>query len=146
MSNETVRNKNLYKIFISLLKFIPMILALVQIIGLTLTYCGISSMLLSCFGGSSIIFIGMLFMMSYIFKFCYLYRIPLWYITVIIILNILRLTGLIPIDLIMFYRILALISGIFISLFIIYMYKNRNKPKVDHIKQLCENYAECNCK
>lgn len=143
--NDLIRNKNLYKIFLSLLKFLPMILSIIQIILTSLNYLGISCTFLTYIGGSSLLFIGLLFMMSYIFRFCYLYRIPLWYITIIGILNLLRYFGCIPIDLESYYRICMAITGIFISLFIGYKYKNRKNPKIDHIKQLCENYANC-CK
>lgn len=143
MTNDTVRSKNLYKTFLSILKFIPSTLSIVQIIGLLLNYIGVSNSILTCFGGASFLFVGLLFIMSYIFRFCYLYRIPLWYTTIIISLNLFRNLGLIPIALILFYRICLIVTGIFISLFVGYMYINRNNPKIDHIKQLCESYAEC---
>ena len=142
---DSLRNKNLYKIFLSVLKFLPSILSIIQMICLLLNYLGISAYMLINIGGTSFIFIGMLFMMSYLFRFCYLYRIPLWYMVVVGIMGILRNLGFIPIDLEILYRMYAIISGIFISIFIGYKYKNRHNPKVDHIKQLCESYAEC-CK
>ena len=43
------------------------------------------------------------------------------------------------------YRIYFIITGLVIVLFIFIMYKNRNNPKVDPIKQLCETYCDCNC-
>lgn len=145
MTNDTIRNKNLYKIFLSIIKFLPITTALIQMLGLYLNAIGITSSVLACVGGASFLFIGLLFIMSYIFRFCYLYRIPLWYITTIGILNLLRYFGLIPIPLETLYRIYTFISGTCISLFVGFMYKNRHNPKIDHIKQLCENYAEC-CK
>ena len=145
MTNEPIRNKNLYKIFLSILKFMPSLLALVQIGGLLCNYFCISNLVLTCFGGSSLLFIVLLYIMSYIFRFCYLYRIPLLYVTFIVLMNLLRCFGCIPIDVESYYRICTAITGIFISIFIGYKYKNRHNPKIDHIKQLCENYAEC-CK
>lgn len=143
--NDTIRNKNLYKIFLSLVKFLPMILAIFQMVGLYYNAQGISTHILSCLGGTSFLFIALLFIVSYIFRFCYLYRIPLWYIATIGLLKILRTIGVIPVDLEMLYRIYTFISGICIGLFVGFMYKNRKNPKIDHIKQLCENYANC-CK
>lgn len=142
-NTDSLRNKNLYKIFLSTLKFLPMILAVIQMICLLLNYLGISAYILINIGGTSFLFIGMLFMMSYLFRFCYLYRIPLWYMFIIGIIGILRNIGFIPITLEMLCRIYAFISGICISLFVGFMYNNRKNPKIDHIKQLCENYAEC---
>ena len=42
-------------------------------------------------------------------------------------------------ELIDLYRLYAVISGIFMLLFIGYMYKNREQPRIDYIKQLCDN-------
>ena len=144
MNNDLLR-KNLYKIFLSSVKFLPIVLAGFQIALTTCNYLGISAPIITYIGGSSFIFIVLLFIISYVFQFCYLYRIPLWYITVLGIINVMRHFGCIPVDIYIYYQIVAIITGIFISLFIYYMYKNRHNPKIDHIKQLCENYAEC-CK
>ena len=145
MNIELLRNKYLYKIFLAVLKYIPMVLGILNIISTLLNLIGVRSVLLSYVGGTSFIFIGLLYIMSYLFNFCYLYRIPLYYLTSIIIINIFRTFGFLPIDLIYLYRIHAIILGIFMSLFIIYMYKNRNNPNknIDHIKELCKRYGCC---
>jgi hypothetical protein len=142
--NDVLR-KNLYKIFLSIVKFLPIILSCFQIVLTVCNYLGRSVPLVTYVGGSSFIFIGLLFIMSYVFQFCYLYRIPLWYITIIGLINVLRYLNILSISLLWFYQIIAIITGAFMVLFIYYMYKNRHKPKIDHIKQLCENYANC-CK
>lgn len=51
-----VDNKNLYKIFLSIVKYIPTILAIFKIIGLSLNYFKITSFACTCIGGTSIIF------------------------------------------------------------------------------------------
>jgi hypothetical protein len=43
------------------------------------------------------------------------------------------------------WRIYAIITGAFMTSWIIIWYKNRNNPKIDHIKQLCDSYSDCNC-
>ena len=144
-NTDFIRNKNLYKIFLSILKFMPATLALIQMVCLLLNHLGLSAYILINLGGTSFVFIGMLFMMSYLFRFCYLYRIPLYYISIIGVVGILRNLGFIPIELEILYRIYVFITGLFISLFVGFMYRNRNNPKIDHIKQLCENYSNC-CK
>ena len=123
----------------------PATLALIQMVCLLLNHLGLSAYILINLGGTSFVFIGMLFMMSYLFRFCYLYRIPLYYISIIGVVGILRNLGFIPIELEILYRIYVFITGLFISLFVGFMYRNRNNPKIDHIKQLCENYSNC-CK
>lgn len=59
------------------------------------------------------------------------------------IMNIIRFFIGIPIDLELLYRIHLIMTGFFTTLFIGYMYKNRNNPKVDPIRHLCENYCGC---
>jgi hypothetical protein len=85
----------------------------------------------------------LLFIMSYIFKFCNLYRIPLVYLFVVDTISTLRVFELIPLSLIGLYRTYAVISGIVILLFIYFMYKERNNPKKDYIQELYNRYCSC---
>ena len=132
-------NKNLYKILLCVIKYTPVVLMISHIISLILNYLGIKSILLSGLMGTSGIFMILLWILSYVFKFCGLYRIPLWYSTIMIIMSILRNFGLIPISIENLFRLYACISGLFVVLFIWFIYKNRNKPKIDYLKQLCDN-------
>jgi hypothetical protein len=143
MNIQLMENKNLYKIFLSIVKYTPMIVAITHVVALLLHYLGISAILLSCFSGISILFVILLYIMSYVFKFCYLYRIPLWYITTVVIINTFKIIDLLSIQNLLLYRLYAIIFGIFLVIFVIYMYKNRNNPKVDYIKQLCDTYCGC---
>lgn len=45
----------------------------------------------------------------------------------------------IPVDNNIIYLIYESITGVFITLWIWFFYKHRNNPKVDYIKQLCDN-------
>lgn len=138
---DNTLSKNLYKIFISAIKYIPNILALLKIIGLTLSYFNISSFFLTCFGGTSIILIAILYLISFIFRFCGLYRLSLNYVTAITIMTIIDYYIGIPVDNNTIYLIYESITGVFISLWVWIFYKNRKNPKVDHIKGLCERYV-----
>lgn len=144
MNNDNLINKNLYKLFLQIVKFIPISLSIMAFVSLLLNFIGVSSILLSYIGGTSLIFIVLLYLIAIIFRFCWMYKIPLGYLTIIIIMNMLRTFGFLPIDLMDLYRIYAAISGIFVSLFIGYVYKNRNNQKIDYIKNLCERYNYCN--
>jgi hypothetical protein len=144
MNTKLIENKILYKLFLSIIKFTPIIITIVHTVALILHYVGIPSTLLSCFGGISILFLIILYIISYVFKFCYLYRVPLWYVTVIVLVNVIQLLG-VGITTINLYRIYTIIFGFFLIVFIIYMYKNRKNPKIDHIKQLCDKYIDCSC-
>lgn len=131
-------NKNLYKILLCIIKYTPMILMFGHLLSLILNYVGILAPIISGLLGTSGMFIALLWILSYVFKFCGLYRIPLWYSTLMSILFLLRSYGFIPILITDLYRFYACISGLFIVIFIWFIYKNRNKPKIDYLKQLCD--------
>lgn len=75
-------NKRLYKLLIVVLRYIPVVLSINDILHSVLSYYNINCYILSCLGGVSMIFLLMLYIISYVFRFCYLYRIPLYFITV----------------------------------------------------------------
>lgn len=74
-------NKNLYKIFLVLLKYTPITLAINDVLHSILSYYEVKCYFLSSLGGVSIFYLITLYILSYVFRFCYLYRIPLYYIT-----------------------------------------------------------------
>ena len=139
MKNSTSVNKTLYKIFISCIKYIPNVLALLQIIGLILNYNNIASFVITCIGGTSISYLVILYLISYVFKFCGLYRISLNYVTIVTLVSIIDYYIGIPLNNISLYSLYAVITGVFLISWIIYWYKHRNNPKIDHLKQLCDN-------
>ena len=66
---DTLRNKNVYKIFLSLIKYVPTLLAILQIVSLCLSYAGITSFLVTCLSGTSIVFLILLYLIAEVFKF-----------------------------------------------------------------------------
>lgn len=142
---NTLINKNLYKIFITTIKYVPYVLAILKVIGLILNYFKIPTFFLTCLGGTSIIFIGMLYIISFIFKFCLMHRLSLHYVTILILLTTIDHYIGMPLAVEYLFKLYALLSGVFISSWIVVWFVNRKNPKIDHIKQLCESYAEC-CK
>lgn len=142
MSTSTV-DKTLYKIFLSAIKFIPSALACIQILNLILSYFKSVSFFLTCIGGTSFIFLGLLYILSYLFQFCGTHRISLHYITLITSLTTFDWYIGIPIDLSMKFLIYGIVTGVFILTWLIFWYTNRKNPKIDYIKNLCESY--CNC-
>lgn len=144
MSNANI-NKNLYKIFLSVVKYIPIILSLVFVSHNILIYFKVVTPILIYLGGTSFIFITLLYLLSWIFKFCYLYRIPLHYITCGNVIGVIDKLFKLPISNIGMYRIHFVLFGIMLVVYIWLMYKNRNNPKVDPLNQLCETYCDCNC-
>lgn len=145
MVNVNMINKNMYKVFISCIKYIPTILAILKIISLIVHYLGFQSFGLTCIGGTSAIFLILMYLLSYIFKFCGIHRLSLHYVTILYLLTILDYYFGGGISAIATSRIYAILSGFFIISWIITWYKNRKNPKIDHIKQLCDRYVDCNC-
>lgn len=143
MINNTIGSKRLYKIFLSLIKYLPSVLAVMKIIGLILGYFGITSFFLTCIGGTSILMLVLLYLISFIFRFCGLYRLSLNYVTTITGLTTIDYYYTLPIATGSLFYMYAFISGLFIMAWIYVFYKNRKNPKIDHIKQLCETYVCC---
>ena len=141
MNNEILKNKQIYKILLVIIKYLPIILFGIQTFLLGMNYMGIVLPVMTCIGGSSLIFMATLLIISKVFRFCYLYRIPIWGNIIIGMITILRISGYIPISLISLYRLYAIIVSIVILLFIIIKYKNRNKPKVNYLRNFCERYC-----
>ena len=142
---DTLRNKNVYKIFLSLIKYVPTLLAILQIISLFLSYLGITSFLVTCLSGTSVVFLVLLYLIAEVFRFCGLYKISLNYVSSVTLLTILDWYFKFPLDTADRYLMYALITGVFIITWIVYWYTHRNNPKVDHLKQLCDKYTDCNC-
>lgn len=143
MKNDLLKNKFLYKITTIIVKYMPTATALWQIIIIGFNYVGISVPILGLIGGTSLFFLGLLYLLSYLFQYCSLYRFPLSYNAVVGILATLRVENLLPMDILIFYRLLMIITGIFILIFIYLIYKYRNHSKFGGIKQFCDKYLDC---
>ena len=81
-------NKLLYKIELCLVKVIPMIYALLSLLNTTLSYFGINAVILSYIGSVSLVTLLLLYVTSYVFKFCEYHRMFIHYTTITWILNI----------------------------------------------------------
>jgi len=75
-------NKSLYKIELSLLRYIPGTIAFLYLMNSILSYLGIDILLLSILGGMSILPLLFLYITSYAFKFCVYHRMFLHYILI----------------------------------------------------------------
>lgn len=138
-------NKKLYKILLTLVKYIPITLSIIFILQNTFVYIGITNPVLLYLGGSSLIFIVLLYILSWVFQFCYLYRIPLHYVVGSNVIGLIDRIFKFPISNIGMLRLYFILFGIMLIVYIWCVYKNRNKPRVDYIDSLCETYCDCNC-
>lgn len=82
MEERKVITKRLYKAELLLLKFIPMLLALLYFLNTVLPYCDIDCRIFNYLGGLSLIPMIFLYVSSYVFKFCFYHRIFLHYIVI----------------------------------------------------------------
>ena len=143
MKSELLKNKYLYKFTAIVVKYLPSILALIKIVSIGFNYFGIIFLPLSFVGGMSLIFLGLLYLLSYLFQYCSLYRIPLGYNLAVNIIVLLKAMKILVIDTMDIYRIIAVITGIFALIFIYFIYKYRNNQKVGGIKDFCDKYCDC---
>lgn len=144
MNNHNI-SKYIYKIFLGYAKYIPIIVSILYILNIICQYLKTTVPILIYLGGVSFIFITLLYLISFVFQFCYLYRLPLHYVTLGNIIGIIDKHLTLSLSNIALFRIYFIMFGIMLIAYIWLMYKNRNNPKVDPIKQLCETYCDCNC-
>lgn len=80
MEKEAKLNKVLYKIFLLLLKIIPMLLAIIYFSNTICSNLGYDFIVFSIVGGMSILPTIYFYLASYVFHFCSYHRLPLHYI------------------------------------------------------------------
>lgn len=129
----SLRSKYLYKIEISIIKYIPFLIAGIYFINTFLSLFGIEAVLCSYIAGLSFLPWLFLLLSSFVFRFCSYHRIPLYYIIVNDVINITDEYIGIPIDN-KWYIILHLIlfSLCFITVFALRKKCNNDK----HIKTI----------
>lgn len=76
------KDKTLYKVFLIILKYIPHLFAFTYALYTLLGFCGIDQNIIGCFFHISLFSWIYLLLTSIIFKFCYVHRLPLYYIGV----------------------------------------------------------------
>jgi len=81
-------NKRLYKTTLFVLKIIPVLIAICDILNTLFYMFDINAEILSYFGGVSFLTIVFLYLASYVFKFCEYHRLPLHYVVATNILSI----------------------------------------------------------
>lgn len=115
MKKEETLKRNLnHKCFLIILKIIPHIIALFYAIYIFSGFLGIDLLILSYFIHVSILpWIG-LYLLSFIFRYCYVHRLPLYYILINEILTITDYYLHIPIDTSNLFIIYLLVTVILI--------------------------------
>lgn len=122
-------SKNLYKLLIVMLKYIPMIISLCYLANTITAYVGIDIPILSSIAGMSLLTWIFMYIATIVFKFCSYHRMFLYYILIVDIINIIDYYVGIPVSDFQLLMLHSIITGI--SLFIIlFLYLKRNKHKI----------------
>ena len=135
VEGNSLRNRDLYKIELNLLKVMPMLLAAIYLVNTVLSYYDIVVLALSYIGGLSFIPLVFMYISSYVFRFCSYHRMFLHYIVINDLINLIDYHYTLPIS---DWELLILhmsIAGV--SLFIIlYLYvKGHSKNVKKHSRQ-----------
>ena len=118
MTEEGSLSKSLYKIVLYSVKVIPMLVSGIYLLNTVLSYYGIDLELFSYV--VQFLFIGLMYISSYAFKFCSWHRMFIHYILIILILNIIDYHIGIPLSdkgMVTLYIIIATIC-LFIALYL----------------------------
>ena len=135
VEGNSLRNRDLYKIELYLLKVMPILLATIYLVNTVLSYYDIVVLALSYIGGLSFIPLVFMYISYYVFRFCSYHRMFLHYIVINDLINLIDYHYTLPIS---DWELLILhmsIAGI--SLFIIlYLYvKGHSKNVKKHSRQ-----------
>ena len=122
-----IRNKH-YKLFIVLLKYIPIFIALIYTLNTYAAFIGTDIPAANNIAGISLLTWIFMYMATIVFKFCSYHRMFLYYILIVDIINIIDYYIGIPITDFQLLMLHSIITGI--SLFIIlFLYVKINKTK-----------------
>ena len=95
---RNLKSKNLYKLLIVMLKYIPMIISLFYLINTITAFIGIDIPILSTISGMSLLTWIFMYIATIVFNFCSYHRIFLYYILIVDIINITDYYSGIPIS------------------------------------------------
>ena len=132
VEGNSLRNKDLYKIKLYLLKAMPMLLAAIYLVNTVLSYYDIIIPVLSYIGGLSFIPLVFMYISSYVFRFCSYHRMFLHYIVINDLINLTDYYYTLPISDWELFILHMSIAGV--SLFVIlYLYvKGHSKNVKEH--------------
>ena len=118
-------NKTLYKSVLILLRFIPFIIALIYVVYTASAFFGIDLIILGYLAHMSILPWMFIFLASFVFRFCIVHRLPLYYIVVADSITTLDAYVGIPLEWFHLLMLHAIIVGGFIFLILYFHQKRR---------------------
>ena len=124
---EKLRSKELYKLFLILIKIIPMIMACIFLLNTVLSYFYIDVICLSYLGSCSILTLIFMYLSSNVFRFCIYHRMFIHYVAVNWLLNIIDYYIGIPLNNRNLFIGYMILTGI--TLFLILYFKKHESCK-----------------
>lgn len=124
---DVLRNKKLYKIFLLILRYIPILIGFCYMLNTILYFFGIDLMFISVLSGTSILTLMFLIIVSFVFKFCLYHRIFLYYVATIDIINWIDFIYVIPTSTAYLLTIESILAGITIIIAIISYVENNKR-------------------
>ena len=120
---EAKLNKPLYKIELFLIKMIPIIISVLEVVNTILSYLNIEVELISAVAGMSLLPWLFLYISSFVFKFCIYHRLFLYYILVNELLSWYDYKIGVPLSAKGYLVLHLIIAGIFIILITYFKFK-----------------------
>lgn len=127
-TEENLRSKSLYKLLLVMLKYIPIIIALLYMVNTVTAYFSIDIPVLSSIAGMSLLPWTFMYVSTLVFKFCLYHRMFLFYIFITDVINIIDYYIGIPITDFELLIVHSIITGI--SLFIILLVYVKDHKRV----------------
>lgn len=119
-------NKSLHKIVLYSVKVVPVIIAGIYLLNTMLSYIGIDAPALSYI--TQFLFIYLLYILSYVFKFCEYHRMFIHYILLILVLNIIDYHWGIPLENRGLFLLYGIVTGVFLFI-ILYLHQKEVKRR-----------------
>lgn len=119
---ENLRSKRLYKLMLGVMKIIPMLLALCDVLNMVTDYFGIELSIFSILGGVSVLPLLFFYLVSFVFRYCIYHRLFLHYILVNNLLVYYDYYIGIPVEDRTMFLIHMIVAGLFLFL-VLYFYR-----------------------
>lgn len=126
---ESSVSKSLYKVFIWLLKKIPCWIALLYIVYTMLSFFYIELGIIGYIASCSLLTWMFLYVSSFVFKFCIYHRIPLYYIALNDLINIVDLVFVLPVNTLSLMMVHIALIGIFTTIYIYFKRHERGRQR-----------------
>lgn len=114
-----------YKATLGLLKVIPMLLAICDILNTVTSLAGFDTIVFSAIGGVSFLTLAFLYLVSYVFRFCKYHRMFLHYVLINNIISTLEFTVGLPVSFLELCCIFSINFCVFLFLILYYHQRER---------------------